>query len=74
MVDRAKLLSKLAKLKALSECPTGNPNETAAAAERMTRLMLESGIASFEIDPTPKVKLEGIPCVSEEWRFILCGI
>lgn len=72
-MNRAKLLSKLAKLKALSECPTGNPNETAAAAERMTRLMLEAGIASFEIDPTPKVKLEGIPCVSEEWRFILCG-
>lgn len=43
------LLSKLSKLKALSECPTGNVNETAAAAAMMTRLMLEYQIELAEL-------------------------
>lgn len=39
--EQQKLLNKLAKLKALAECKTGNVNETATAAATMTRLMLE---------------------------------
>lgn len=39
--EQQKLLTKLAKLKALAECKTGNVNETATAAATMTRLMLE---------------------------------
>ena len=47
---KQKLLQKLAKLKALAECPTGNPNETAAAAASMTRLMLEYQIEMAELE------------------------
>lgn len=53
-----KLLDKLARLKALAECPTGNVNETATAAAAMTRLMLEYQIELAELgvdDPQPQV-------------------
>ena len=50
--EQQRLLDKLAKLKALSECQTGNVNETATAAATMTRIMLEYQIemADLEID------------------------
>lgn len=51
--DRDRLLAKLAKLKALSECKTGNVNETATAAAMMTRLMLEYQIEIAELDIEP---------------------
>lgn len=47
--QQQKLLSKLAKLKALAECPTGNVNETATAAAAMTRLMLEYQLEMAEL-------------------------
>jgi len=47
--QQQKLLAKLAKLKALSECPTGNVNETATAAAAMTRLMLEYQVEVAEL-------------------------
>ena len=48
--EREKLLNKLVRLKALSECKTGNPNETATAAAAMTRLMLEYKIELAELE------------------------
>lgn len=48
--ERERLLNKLARLKALSECKTGNPNETATAAAAMTRLMLEYKIEMAELE------------------------
>jgi hypothetical protein len=48
--ERQRLLAKLAKLKALSECKTGNVNETATAAAAMTRLMMEYKIELAEIE------------------------
>jgi hypothetical protein len=47
--ERQRVLGKLSKLKALSECPTGNVNETATAAAAMTRLMLEYQIEMAEL-------------------------
>jgi hypothetical protein len=49
--EREKLLSKIAKLKALSECQTGNVNEAATAASAMARLMLEHQIEIEEVRP-----------------------
>jgi hypothetical protein len=49
--ERERLLNKLARLKALSECKTGNPNETATAAAAMARLMLEYKIETAELEP-----------------------
>lgn len=48
--ERQRVLGKLTKLKALSECPTGNVNETATAAAAMTRLMLEYQIEMAELN------------------------
>ncbi len=48
--EQKRLLDKLAKLKALSECPTGNVNETATAAATMMRLMLEYQIESADLE------------------------
>lgn len=45
--QKDKLIKKLAKLKKLAECQTGNPNETATAAAAMSRLMLEYQIEEF---------------------------
>lgn len=52
--QQQKLLNKLSKLKALSQCPTGNVNETATAAAAMTRLMLEYQLemAEFGLEET----------------------
>lgn len=47
--DQKRLLDKLAKLKALSECATGNVNETATAAATMTRIMLEYEIQMVDL-------------------------
>ena len=44
-----RLLNKLSKLKALSECKTGNVNETATAAATMTRLMTEYQIEMADL-------------------------
>ncbi|MBN9415091.1 hypothetical protein ABS71_22155 [bacterium SCN 62-11] len=54
-MDRQRLLDKLARLKALSECQTGNVHETATAAAAMARLMLEYKIELAEIEPQPGV-------------------
>lgn len=51
--DRQRLLEKLAKLKALSSCPTGNANETATAAAAMARIMLEYEIEMADLDHAP---------------------
>lgn len=48
--DRKKILEKLQKLRELANDPTGNVNETASAAARMTRLMLEHNIAEAELE------------------------
>jgi len=53
--ERERILAKLAKLKALAECPTGNVNETATAAAAMTRLLLEYRIELAELAPPPPV-------------------
>lgn len=47
--ERKRILDKLAKLKALSECRTGNVNETATAAAAMTRIMLEYEIQMADL-------------------------
>ena len=77
--DRQRILGKLAKLKALSECKTGNVNETATAAAAMTRLMLEYQIEMAELHPgdppdgvveeevTGEVSRRGFP----RWQVIL---
>ena len=48
--QQKRLLDKIAKLKALSECQTGNVNETATAAARMTRIILEYQIAQADLE------------------------
>lgn len=55
--DRQRLLDKLAKLKALSSCPTGNANETATAAAAMARIMLEYEIEMADLDHAPEQDL-----------------
>lgn len=47
--QRAKVIAKIARLKALSECKTGNKNEAATAAALMQRLMLEHRIETEEL-------------------------
>lgn len=42
-----KLMKILQKLHALANCPTGNVHETAAAAARMSELMLQHGIETI---------------------------
>lgn len=44
-----KLMKLLQKLHALANCPTGNVNETAAAAARMSELMLQYGIEQISV-------------------------
>ncbi|MFN8614034.1 MAG: hypothetical protein U0931_41265, partial [Vulcanimicrobiota bacterium] len=51
--ERKRLLDKLAKLKALSSCPTGNVNETATAAAAMARIMLEYEIEMADLECGP---------------------
>jgi len=53
--EQKRLLDKVAKLKALSECATGNVNETATAAAAMARILLEYQIemADLEMGQTP---------------------
>lgn len=48
--ERQRILNKLSRLKALSECKTGNVNETATAAAAMTRLMMEYKIEMAELE------------------------
>ena len=48
--ERQRVLDKLSKLKALSECKTGNVNETATAAATMTRIMLEYQIEMADLE------------------------
>jgi hypothetical protein len=48
--ERQRILNKLTRLKALSECKTGNVNETATAAAAMTRLMMEYKIEMAELE------------------------
>ncbi len=51
--ERQRLLDKLAKLKALADCPTGNVNETATAAAAMARIMLEYEIELADLECGP---------------------
>lgn len=51
--EQQRLLDKLAKLKALSACPTGNVNETATAAAAMARIMLEYEIEMADLECGP---------------------
>lgn len=46
---KEKVLAKLARLKALSECKTGNAHEAAVAAAKMYRIMLENQIELHEV-------------------------
>ncbi len=80
LAERERILAKLAKLKALAECPTGNVNETATAAAHMTRLMMEYRIEVAELLPhaapavveqeaTPEVKGRAFPL----WQAHLLG-
>ena len=54
-LEKKRIFDKLAKLKALSECRTGNVNETATAAAAMMRIMLEYEIqmADLQVDAAP---------------------
>lgn len=47
--NRENLLKKIGKLKALSECKTGNVNEAATAAAMLSKLMLEHQIEEIEL-------------------------
>lgn len=49
-----KVMEKIKRLLALANCPTGNVNETAAAAEAAQRLMLEYKISEVNFDETPE--------------------
>lgn len=60
LAERERILARLAKLKALAECPTGNVNETATAAAHMTRLMLEYRIEVAELQPPPAIQEEEV--------------
>ena len=51
--DRQRMLDKLAKLKALSSCPTGNATEPAPAAAAMAPLLLEYEIEMADLDNAP---------------------
>ena len=62
--QQQRLLDKLAKLKALSECRTGNLNETATAAATMTRIMLEYQIEQADLhvlSPTEVIEKNALP-------------
>ena len=52
--ERQRILQKLGRLKALSECKTGNVNETATAAAAMARLMMEYKIEMAELEHRPE--------------------
>lgn len=58
--EQKRLLDKIAKLKALSECPTGNVNETATAAATMTRIMLEYQIEMIDLDCSEEESDQGM--------------
>lgn len=49
MTSRERLIAKLQKLRALATDPAGNPHEVAAAAARMTEIMLQAGISEEEL-------------------------
>ena len=72
--ERERLLNKLGRLKALSQCKTGNPNETATAAAAMTRLMLEYKIEMAELEPRPASGAQRTankkPAVSISWAAL----
>lgn len=69
--EQKRLLDKLAKLKALSECQTGNVNETATAAATMTRIMLEYQIevADFEAGTNSEDSTVGEASLFDEDSF-----
>lgn len=79
-MSKEKLLKRLAKLKALASCPTGNPNETATAAATMQRLMLENSIDEHEIAgaasklEAEKQSLNDDWMIFERWRLILFNV
>lgn len=64
--EQKRLLDKLAKLKALSECPTGNVNETATAAATMTRIMLEYQIEMADLEVSEPEGVVDEPVTGEE--------
>lgn len=56
--EQKRLKRKLEKLKALSECRTGNANEAATAAATMSRIMIEYQIAEFTVEENNAKPLE----------------
>lgn len=68
MDDRKKIIAKIAKLKALSECKSGNVNESAVAAAAMTRLMLENRIHVAELEvQTSEVGVHELQVKDRQW-------
>lgn len=65
--QKSKLLKKLAKLKALAECKTGNANEVATAAAAMSRLMLEYQIEEFSLRGGQEAESE--PTKAEDFKL-----
>jgi len=53
--EQKRLLEKLAKLTALSSCPTGNVNETATAAAATARIRREYEIEMADLDCGPRI-------------------
>lgn len=82
--DQKRLLDKLAKLKALSECATGNVNETATAAATMTRIMLEYEIQMIDLgaeDESEELEIVQEPVFDEDsyngypaWKTTLLAV
>ena len=68
--EQKRLLDKLTKLKALSECQTGNVNETATAAATMTRIMLEYqiGMADLSLDQSQDDSVVDEPILSDSYN------
>jgi hypothetical protein len=78
----SKILKKIQKLLALSNCKTGNVNEVAAAAAQAAKLMAEHNLSRFEVESaedllnSDPIKVGHIKdCQrSAEWRYVLLGL
>jgi len=67
-MNREKLIARIVKLKALSECKSGNVHEASVAAAAMTRLMVEHRIHMAELEVQPsEVTLQKLHVSDRRW-------
>lgn len=78
MIDRAKLIAKIEKLRALANDPSGNANEREAAALKLGELMAEYQVSEIELGQRPassiqKHKLHDTTGRVDHWDEVLLG-